>query len=67
MRPIAPCLGCTTRHGGCWTGCEKYLKFKAEVEAFNSKVKQQKERESLLAEYRISTHCRKSGEKVKER
>lgn len=67
MKPTAPCLGCKERHGGCWADCERYLKFKSDNEARKANIQKQKEKESMLDDYRLQTYLRKSGEKGKER
>ncbi len=32
MIPTVPCKNCKIRHFGCHSDCEKYLKYKAEME-----------------------------------
>ena len=37
----APCKGCTERQSGCHSCCEKYRKFKQDIEDLRKKEKQE--------------------------
>lgn len=67
MKPKAPCLNCTERHGGCWTNCDAYLKFRDENDRYNAKIRKAKEAVSLLDTYTNKQYCRTAGIKEKMR
>lgn len=64
MKPTAPCLGCKDRHGGCWTNCNKYIRFQGENEVYKETVKKTKEDAAMLNGFAMKRWRR--SHKIKE-
>ena len=67
MKPKAPCLNCPERHGGCWAGCDKYLRFREDNEAYKQNVMKKKDDTAMLNSFAINRWRRSHNIKEKER
>ena len=43
VRPDSPCKGCEKRAMKCHSSCALYIEYRAQLDAFNEKVRKQKE------------------------
>ena len=59
MIPKSPCYNCEERHDLCHSHCERYLKYREELDGYNEVVRKSKEEACRLNGYEISKRKRK--------
>lgn len=58
-KPKGPCLDCADRTPGCHGSCEKYINYKAEMDAYNSlRIKELHDRYAAKAQFSHTKHSR---------
>lgn len=45
----SPCKNCRSRHVACHAECNRYAAFRTELEAYNQKVREEKQKEAFGA------------------